>query len=298
MERMPTVATVILNSFEHIVDWASLKRIPFILIDETEQPSDPLPDLTIVRSKRNYGFSGGMNLGIYHASRVHPQYYWLLNNDTLVEPKSLDLLVKSAAMDPSIGLISPVITYHSKPHIVWYGGGSIDYIRLWPIHWHLNQPIPPVTGVQYVTFVTGCAPLIRSDCIREIGLLDDSLFFRHEDVEYSIRAYRRGWRLAVSYDARVSHKLGRSIGRSENPVIWYYDNRNRLYLALRIIGFPKNLPFLTFFTLTRLGNILRCLLSGRATHLRGAFLGVRDALRGSMGPAPNIVTSTLRQIAS
>jgi GT2 family glycosyltransferase len=282
------------DSVNRLAAWATGEAVPHVVVDEDSPPDAAPPFLTMVCARRNYGFAGGSNIGLKRAAASHPAYYWLLNNDTVVPPDVLTTLTQAGEADPSVGLVSPLITYYSDPNIVWYGGGDLDFIRLWPRHWYLDQPVPAQRGAREVTFVTGCALLIRASCLSDVGLLNHELFFRHEDVEFCLRARRKSWKMVVSYDTRVLHKVGRSVGRAESPLIWYYDTRNRLYLGVHVIRFPRNLPFFVFFSVTRIGNLVRCFATGKMPHLQNSIAGTRDALLKRMGQAPDSVMERFR----
>ncbi|MXY97157.1 MAG: glycosyltransferase, partial [Gemmatimonadetes bacterium] len=52
--------------------------------------------LTLIRNAENRGFVRGSNQGMRHALTTDTEYVFLLNNDTVVEPDALSLLVATA----------------------------------------------------------------------------------------------------------------------------------------------------------------------------------------------------------
>ena len=56
--------------------------------------------------------------------------------------------------------------------------------------------------VSPVGYLMSACWLIRRECIEDIGLLDENIFYAPEDVEYCIRAWKKGWH--VLYDGRCS----------------------------------------------------------------------------------------------
>ena len=51
--------------------------------------------IVLISANKNYGFSGGNNIGLIYAdNNFNSDYYWILNNDTLVEPNTLLLMLK------------------------------------------------------------------------------------------------------------------------------------------------------------------------------------------------------------
>ena len=50
---------------------------------------------------------------------------------------------------------------------------------------------------QEMTQATGCAMLVRSDALREIGLLDEQFWAYAEDLDWSLRFLKQGYRLGL-----------------------------------------------------------------------------------------------------
>jgi GT2 family glycosyltransferase len=127
-------------------------------------------------------------------------------------------------------------------------------------------------------------------CIDDIGLLSERFFHLAEDVEYCIRAERKGWIVALASEASVQHKGSSSLTRF-SPLYNYYEQRNRLFviqqyrIRTRTLQVTKDaLIILTRLMLT-LGTV------DRWTHLpRGArylLMAVYDFLRGRGGKHEN-----------
>jgi len=57
--------------------------------------------------------------------------------------------------------------------------------------------------------------LLKVSAIESVGLLEESYFFYWEDIDYSRRLDRAGWRLAVAERARVLHREGGTISGGE-----------------------------------------------------------------------------------
>ena len=64
--------------------------------------------LHIIQNNQNYGFAKGNNIGIRIALQDNPAYVFLLNNDTVVDPRFLDELVGVAEADRTVGIACPL----------------------------------------------------------------------------------------------------------------------------------------------------------------------------------------------
>lgn len=117
----------------------------------------------VVRNPENYGFAKGNNIGIAHALARGADYVLLLNNDTVVKPDFLDVLVDTAQAH-NAGIVGPKILYYNSDEISAAGG---------TIHWfsrfiarHVTDPITAVTEYR---FLTGCCLLIKKMCSKGSG---------------------------------------------------------------------------------------------------------------------------------
>ena len=179
--------------------------------------------VTVLCSKENLGFAAGSNRGIEHAMRKGANYVLLLNNDTVVSPTCVSALVSAAEGRPDYAALGPKIYYFDVPDRFWYAGGSYSHWRGVPRHRGRKQAD---TG-QYesfceVTFISGCALLLRSSVVTRIGMLDETLFSYVEDTDYCIRLRMGGLRLGYVPEAKVWHMEGYSALKNRSQAFRYY----------------------------------------------------------------------------
>ncbi|NLG36263.1 MAG: glycosyltransferase family 2 protein [Lentisphaerae bacterium] len=165
------------------------------------------PQADILRLSVNRGFAGGVNAGIREAlAQPSISYLWVLNNDTVAAPDTLEQLVAAAEADALIGLVgAPLLE-----------GSEDTGRRRVPPGKHLWKPwaIPvfPRTG-QPPDYLSGACLLIRRRLLEDIGSFDDGFFFFFEDADFSRRAVSKGWRLAVAEGAQIEHLGSATIRR-------------------------------------------------------------------------------------
>ena len=92
---------------------------------ETRRPGSI--KVKFVRSDRNRGYSGGMNLG-WDARDLESKYVVFLNNDLIVEPNSLKRLVEYVESDYKVGAASGLI-YFGDGKTIYSTGGFVT--ELW-----------------------------------------------------------------------------------------------------------------------------------------------------------------------
>lgn len=215
------------------------------------------PDVTVLATGENLGFTGGNNVGIRHAMENKADLIWLLNNDTLVDRNVLSFT--DVFEDERVGAVGSKIYFaagHEFHHdrykekergrVFWYAGGVVDWQNMYASH----RGVDEVDHGQYdrtesTEFITGCSFVVRADVVRKTGMLDDRYYLYLEDLDWSIRIKKAGWKTVYVPASVVWHVNAGSSGRPGNPVHEYYFTRNRLLLGMRYA------PWKTKFALIR-----------------------------------------------
>ena len=227
------------------------------------------PEVPILETGRNIGFSGGCNVGIRRALEEGADYIWLLNNDTTVDPQALTAMVAVAEANPGLGAVGSVLYYLDSPKdIQAWGGGRVCF-------WsgrarHLLNPVPSAR----LHYLTAASVLLRRRALEEIGLLDENTFFMYwEDTDLSFRLRKAGWGLAVADESIVLHREHAATGKG-SPLLDSYFNESAARFFRRYAPIPA-WP-ISVGTLGRLGKrVLRGNLPGFLATLRGTYAGLR-----------------------
>jgi GT2 family glycosyltransferase len=197
---------------------------------------EQFPGVTIIETGENLGYAGGNNVGLRYAMVQGADYALLLNNDTVVDPTFLRILVDAAEVDPAVGIAGPTICYQERPDIIWSAGGAIDWQRGSTRMVGLDERDEGQFGAEPrpVDFVTGCAMLVRRAVMEQVGLLDERFFAYYEETEWCVRVTRAGYKILHVPLAQMWHKISPS-ARADSPLVHYYMTRNRL-LFLKTTG--------------------------------------------------------------
>ncbi len=217
---------------------------------------------------KNLGYAGGNNLGIKKALKDKADFIFLINNDTILDQKILIELIKASSLNKEIGILAPKIYFapgyefhqeryqkKDKGKVIWYAGGLIDWQNIIAFH----RGVDEVESGQYdfscpTDFASGCAMLIKKEVFRKVGFFDERYFLYLEDVDFCLKAQRKGFKIIFVPQAKLWHA---NAGSSQvgGPLHDYYLTRNRL-----LFGF-KYARFRTKMALIR--ESLRILLKGR-----------------------------------
>jgi GT2 family glycosyltransferase len=79
--------------------------------DSVERIRSAFPEVRLIETGKNLGYSGGCNEGLRVALAGNSQFVWLLNNDTICPPDTLRKLVRRAIASPEAGLVGTVLYY-------------------------------------------------------------------------------------------------------------------------------------------------------------------------------------------
>ncbi len=255
--NQPKVSIIILNwnSYEVTRDCLhSLRKIDYrnyevLIVDNgsvdssADQLQREFPEVRMVRNAQNLGFTGGNNVGMRDALSRGADYLLLLNNDTIVAPDFLSKLVAVAEGQPTVGMINPKIYYYEPPDRIWYAGGQYEPWRTFPKHFGLRQrDVGLYNQKREVSFITGCALLIKAEVVRKIGLLDEIFFLSFEDADWSIRALEAGYKGVYVPESVIWHRdsyvTEKSLGLARRE---FYNMRNTVLCARKHI-LPKQVP--------------------------------------------------------
>ncbi len=236
------------------------------------------PDIKILQSENNLGYAGGMNLGIRYAVKFSPEYLLIVNSDTIADSGYVSKLVNALSQRTRAAAASGTIYYYPDTTKIWYAGGELKY---WRASGFTNRSYPHVnnTGsqdIQDVTFISGCAFLLRVSAIHAIGLFDERFFMYLEDTEMCSRLAYNNFEMIYVPEAILFHKVNHE---GNLPFPLYFSVRNRLlFLKLAAKGFPKLFGFIYLFCVIVLKLVFWSLTK---SHLLIAVkLGITDYFTG------------------
>lgn len=173
--------------------------------------SFPVPtgnSFTLIPSEDNLGFSAGNNLGMRYALMQKYQFILLLNNDTTLEPDTIQKIHTAMTLHPQWGVCVPKIKYYDSPEKIWNCGGFIRPLGGRKYLHPDSQDNQAYSGFQRITFATGCALTLRPRVIIEHGGLSEDFFFGEEDYEFSKRLFGNKVPMYALLDAVIYHKVG------------------------------------------------------------------------------------------
>ena len=192
-----------------------------------------------IESKVNRGYAGGNNLALRYAlSQADMEYCWILNNDTIVEPDSLSLLVDYMNHNKHVGLCGSKLIYEWDRSKVQGYGGCYNPV-LGTIYSCIDKE-----DTKDIDYIIGAAVLVRKSFLEDVGLMDEGYFLYYEEMDWAVRA-RGKYDIACVEESIVYHKEGASTGannaeKNKSILADYYSIRNRIRFTKKF--YPYFLP--------------------------------------------------------
>lgn len=191
----------------------------------------------------NAGYAAGNNSGIrYLQTNIGtPDYFLLLNPDTVVRPGAVRELVHFMNANPHVGIAgsrledpdgAPQRSAFRFPSVF----GEVEAgLRLGVATRLLSRSVvaPPVRDMAHLTdWVAGASMIVRREVIEQVGLMDEGYFLYFEEVDYCRKARRAGWSCWYVPSSRVVHLVGQSTGVTDMkreprrvPSYWFASRR-------------------------------------------------------------------------
>ncbi|MFH1610428.1 MAG: glycosyltransferase family 2 protein [Patescibacteria group bacterium] len=197
-------------------------------------------EVKIIKNNKNLGFARANNIGIKQASG---DAYFLLNNDTIINPELVTVLSKELFSSEQIGIVGPKIYFlkqNEKPEnqkTIWFAGGKINWKTA--KSWHIGKDKDDSDykdQKKEVDFITGCALMIKKEVVSKIGLLEKKFFAYYEDADWCQRAKKAGYKVVyVPFDgvwhlksATASRHIFNKSKSKIKIILEYLTNLNRL----------------------------------------------------------------------
>jgi GT2 family glycosyltransferase len=285
------------DSVAKILDWAKAEwpmrgRAGVVSLVNANTPAarpigtaEPGGELFLLQNQGNLGFAGGNNAGLKFAlARGDLDYVWLLNNDTVVEPRSLAHLVEKMQSTEGVGICGSTLMYYNETQTVQARGASYSkwFARSRPIDSlaRASEPVDENECARKMDYVVGASMLVSREFLEDVGLISEEYFLYFEELDWMLRA-RRKYRLAYASRSIVYHKGGQATGATTANKSFtgeYYVNRGRILFTRKF--YPHALPTVL---LAIGGSMLVQVLKGRFRMARTILHAALDGVRGRTG---------------
>ena len=198
-----------------------------------EYVEEKWPEVFVLRTVENLGYSGGFNFGLDFAfNKEKADYVLITNNDIKADRNVIPELVKVAETDSSIGFVTGKVYFHDRPDTLQTVGKEED-----PIRWngeHIGGhtiDIGQFDEVKERIFIDDIFTLVSNKVFNEVGDYDITFRFQAEEYDWQARAKKKGYKMYYTPYAKIWHKESMTIGK-QSAFKAYYDARNPMLVIL------------------------------------------------------------------
>jgi GT2 family glycosyltransferase len=225
-----------------VVDNASSDGTP-------EMIRDRFPAINLLAQSSNLGFAKGNNVGLAKSSG---QFICLVNSDVIVPAGCIEKLTDYLRQNPDIGMVGPKMLLHDGT----IGPSCMGFPTIW--NWFCRALALDAlfknsrffggylrTDFRYdrtqdVDVLTGWFWVVCRRAVEQVGPLDERYFFYGDDIDWSKRFHKAGWRVVFNPDASAIHYCGASSARA--PLRFYIEmHRANLQFCKKFHAWPKRL---------------------------------------------------------
>jgi len=304
----PKVSIIILNwnGLEDAIECLeSLKKITYpsydvIVVDNGSKGNDAQvlrekfgDYIHLIENDKNYGYTGGNNIGIKYAlNNLSPDYFLILNNDVVVDPDFLTQMVEVAESDVSIGVAGCKVYYYDFPNRIQSAGARVNMRTGQSYSIGIKQmDTGQFDRQQEVDYVSGCCLLVKKEVVQKVGLFDEGYFCYWDEIDYCFRAREAGYKVVYIPLAKIWHKKfmkeqlwqkTRAEGQ-QTGLPYYFTARNNFRFMRKHATAGQYRTFVLYsfaYHLWFMAGV--CLLYHRdGKRLAGFYRGVRDGLLNS-----------------
>ena len=247
------------------------KAIEIVVVDNgsVDGSSDAIrlrfPQSQFINNLRHLGFAKGSNQGMEWALERGIQHVLLLNGDARLHPDAISELVAVAVgADDAVVACPRMYLGHSDGGVnrLWFAYGTV---KLWAGLFQnpaFNQIDSPKWSLpKDMQYSSGCCVLIPARILEKAGLLDESFFAYCEDIDFSLRVRKAGFRLRYVPAALLWHGSSRPTDRTRSTFYRYLATRNNLWVVRKHgsrVGIMPCICILPFRSLFRVARMVTC----------------------------------------
>jgi N-acetylglucosaminyl-diphospho-decaprenol L-rhamnosyltransferase len=193
----------------------------------------------------NLGFTGGNNVILRPAMEQpdSPDYFLLLNADTIVRPGAFKAMMDFLDAHPEVGIAGCRLEQpdgYTQCSAFRFQSPASEFeaaIRLGPVTRLLRKWMvapPPRNETFQTDWVSGASMMIRREVFRDAGFLDEGFYTYFDDCDFCFNAKKQGWPTWYVPTGTVVHLKGQSTGvkrlKPNRLPPYYFQARRRYFL--------------------------------------------------------------------
>lgn len=213
------------------------------------------PDIKVLRTEVNKGYSGGFNIGIEYSFRgMNSDYILISNNDVVADKNLIEELVKIAVTDDYIGFTVGKVYYYDDPDVFQTVGMLRHPVKINGGHIGKGErDRGQYDMISERDFADDVFTLVSKKLYDSVGSYDTNFRLQAEQFDWQMRAKKNGFKIMYTPYARLWHKDSMTIGK-HSAVKSFNDARNSMLIVLK---YSEAVKFRKYFWVYLRDNIIR-----------------------------------------
>lgn len=185
------------------------------------------PDVVLIKNTRNLGFAQANNQGLVIG---RGRFFMLLNSDTIMLPGTIDALIEVADGHSDVGVIGPTLLNQDRTIQKSWASFPSFLSEFLGRNFRLRKPVEHFPQAYEVDWIMGACMLVRSDTVKDAGIMDADYFFYSEEVDWCYRIKKKKWRIWYITSAQIYHLGGGSTKQGSLPqLVCLYKGKVHFY---------------------------------------------------------------------
>ncbi|GAA5560562.1 hypothetical protein Asch02_02073 [Acinetobacter schindleri] len=283
-----------LDSVKQLVDNLSNQVDSIILVDNTpiiykNYTENFFQNLNVnyIDLKDNLGIAAAHNKGILKALELNSEFVIIFDQDSSIDKNFIASMISAyeniSRIENKIAAIGPSyidIKTNTMAPVIQFNGLKV------------NRIIPKEDSLYTAAdYIISSGTLIHTGVFKDIGLMMEELFIDYVDLEWGLRAKKKGYQCFVANQVVMKHSIGdhslkvpfsNKYVNIHSDFRKYFIIRNAFFLILysnlqanwRIVQIPKTFMYFAFLCL---------FVSPRLNNVKIFYLAFKDAIIKKMG---------------
>lgn len=181
----------------------------------------------IVQNNENLGFGAGNNtiLKKLNTLPVIFEYVWLLNNDAVVEDRTLSSLKQCLFLNKMTAIAGSIVLNQPDNGLIQNTGAKYyPFLGVSKLI-NKNQKVKDLDLNSNIDFdyLNGSSLLLRLNAIHQVGYFDERYFLYSEELDLQISLKNKGYKVLLVPESRIFHKLMGSTKNNSHLFYYYYS---------------------------------------------------------------------------
>ena len=191
--------------------------------DSVEMVRREFPQVKLITSEQNLGFSAGNNLAVPY---LKSEFVLFLNPDTVVKPKAIETVRQYLKSHPQVGAATARVWLGNSGKIdegchrgfptpwnaVCYFSGLSKWLGKYRLFGGYQLSFQDLDTAHPIDSLTGAFMMVRRDVAEQLNWWDEDYFWNGEDVDFCYRIKQAGYQIMYLPEAEIIHFKGSSAG--------------------------------------------------------------------------------------